>query len=126
MLRKERSRRFRLSRRLVHSVVRHIIPHYDPIVNRQVHGTELRLHLSHSLPRLVESRPFYDTALPSFAKFVLGQKQPPEKLMVVDVGANIGDTTKLIAAATGSNRARFICVEADVCQYSDRIRKGWM
>jgi len=84
---------------------------HDVIVQRRIHGAELLLPLSHALPRIVADHPFYDSALPNFASFLRGTSS--EKITIVDVGANVGDTAKLIAAATGADQVRFMCIEAD-------------
>jgi FkbM family methyltransferase len=104
--------------RFAHSVARTmikklILPLRDPTVRKVVHGVELFLPLSHDLPRYVEQYPYYDTVLPNLAKFLLENEGLHRKLFFVDVGANVGDTTRLVSAMIGRENAYFICVEAD-------------
>ncbi len=90
-----------------------IVPLTDPVVRKKIHGADLMLRLSHDLPRYVARYPFYDTVLPAFAKFLLSQRPTERKMVLVDVGANVGDTAKLVSAVTGSENVRLICIEAD-------------
>jgi FkbM family methyltransferase len=104
--------------RVVHSAARTIIkklilPLGDPVVRKVVHGVELHLPLSHDLPRYVGQYPYYDTILPNLAKFLLKYEVGERKLVFVDVGANVGDTARLVSAKTGKDRISFICIEAD-------------
>lgn len=87
------------------------IPRADPVVIATVHGARLRLRKSHALPHAVRTNPFYDTALPSFVCRLYEQSK--SVVRVLDVGANIGDTAKIISAAVGPSNVQFICVEAD-------------
>lgn len=66
---------------------------------------------SHDLPSFVANSPRYDTLLPEFLRFLRNDR--PKKLLVVDVGANIGDTALLAAAKVGPQNIRIICLEAD-------------
>jgi FkbM family methyltransferase len=104
--------------RVAHSAVRTmikklILPLRDPAVRKVVHGVELLLPLSHDLPRYVEQYPYYDTVLPNLAKFLLEDEASHRKMFFVDVGANVGDTTRLISAMIGRENVTFICIEAD-------------
>ena len=83
--------------RALHSAARTIIkkiilPVTDPVVRRTVHGVDLDMPLSHDLPRYTGQYPYYDTVLPSLAKFLLTSQTERRKLILVDVGANVGDT----------------------------------
>lgn len=83
----------------------------DNPVLRTVRGVTLLMDRNHALPSYAAAFPLYDTALPTFASYLARRRSRP--IMVIDVGANIGDTTCSIAAATGRDNVRFICVEAD-------------
>jgi len=83
----------------------------DPIVRKHVRGVELTLRESHNLPRYVDFHPYYDTALPVFATFLF--REARRKISIVDIGANIGDTAALVAAAVGPENVSFLCIEAN-------------
>ena len=87
------------------------VPRADPIEIITIHGADLLLPRSHALPHTVRINPFYDTALPSFVRHL--HTTSGSVVHVVDVGANVGDTAAIIAAAVGRNRVTFVCVEAD-------------
>jgi FkbM family methyltransferase len=97
--------------KLARDLARRVKTAREPIVQREVHGITLAMHANHALPSYVASSPAYDTALPAFANFLTKRLSHP--LLVLDVGANIGDTACLIAASTGNEKVRFICVEVD-------------
>src|SRR5260370_6063165 len=104
--------------RVTHSAARTVIkklilPLRDPAIRKVVHGVELLLPLSHDLPRYVAQYPYYDTVLPNLAKFILEDERSHRKLFFVDVGANVGDTTRLVSAMIGRENVTFICIEAD-------------
>ena len=104
--------------RVTHSAARTVIkklilPLRDPAIRKVVHGVELLLPLSHDLPRYVAQYPYYDTVLPNLAKFILEDERSHRKLFFVDVGANVGDTTRLVSAMIGRENGTFICIEAD-------------
>lgn len=85
----------------------------DPVVTATVHGVRLAVLASHRLPRYVIDHPRYDAVLPALARFLGARLPPGVRLDVVDIGANIGDTAALIAAACGSDRVRLTCIEGD-------------
>jgi FkbM family methyltransferase len=74
-------------------------------------SVELIMRESHNLPRYIAEHPFYDTVLPAFAVFLTERVE--RRLFIVDIGANVGDTAALVAAATGPDHVSFLCVEAD-------------
>ncbi len=76
-----------------------------------VHGVEMILPPSHLLPSYVRANPHYDTLLPEFLQFLRVERST--KLLVVDVGANVGDTALLVAAKLGADNVQFISLEAD-------------
>src|SRR5690242_9493319 len=100
----------RLPRRLAARALREVLLRTDPIVRRRVHKVELLLPYTHELPSMVERHRFYDTVPTTLARFLADRRST--KLLIVDVGANVGDTTVQIAAELG-NCATFICIEAD-------------
>lgn len=79
----------------------------DRAVTREVQGVQMTLPWSHRLPDYVRMAPAYGQNLVDLAE-LLDKEQSP--LTVLDVGANIGDSTLQILAATD---ARVLCVEAD-------------
>lgn len=84
----------------------------DPSIHMKVEHVNLLMNLSHQLPLLRALHPLYDTALPRIAKAILEQEK---YVKVIDIGANIGDTTSSISqAVTGS----FLCIEGDPHYFS--------
>lgn len=77
----------------------------DPIIKRKIGKRNLLTNASHKLPNKLKRFPYYDTALPRVAAF-LNQKRG--KLIMIDVGANIGDTVNLITDVVDGN---FLCIE---------------
>jgi FkbM family methyltransferase len=96
---------------LVRAVRSALRPSGDPVVRKTVRGVELLMRDSHNLPRYVDQHPLYDTALPAFVRLLVEELGRP--IFIVDVGANIGDTAALVAAAAGADNIFFLCVEAD-------------
>ena len=90
---------------------RYFVPDISKPVWKKIHGVEILLPPSHSLPSIVANAPRYDTVLPEFLQFLRDEQETT--LMVVDVGANVGDTAALAAAKLGAANVRFICSEAD-------------
>ena len=86
-----------------------------------IHGATLRLPPSHHLPGIIAAHPSYDTALPELSKFLYARKL--QQLIVIDVGANVGDTAGPIAAAIGADNVKFICIEGDP-QYLPFLRQN--
>lgn len=85
-----------------------VLPFWDPLVRRTVRSTDMLMPLSHMLPKYALAHPYYDTLLPSLAKYLAATRE----IVFVDIGANIGDTAKLVHSAAG-DKVSFICVEAD-------------
>jgi FkbM family methyltransferase len=84
-----------------------VLPLRDPLVKRTVRSTDMLMPLSHMLPKYTAEHPYYDTLLPALAKY-LSMSRP---IVFVDIGANIGDTTRLVDSAAGG-KVSFICIEA--------------
>lgn len=76
------------------------------IVKVKIGNKYLFMNSSHNLPVLLKS-PYYDTALPRISLFI---SRNIGKLIMIDIGANIGDTVCLI---TDVVNGRFLCVEPD-------------
>lgn len=79
----------------------------DRSVRRHVQGVDMWLPWSHRLPDYARLAPSYGQNLVELAALLAVDGTP---LTVVDVGANIGDSTLQILNATES---RVLCVEAD-------------
>lgn len=91
----------------VHAPWRRALPNRS--VRRRVQGTELWLPWSHRLPDYVHVSPDYGRNLVELAA-ALAAEDPAGGLQVVDVGANVGDSTKQIIDRTP---ATVLAVEAD-------------
>jgi FkbM family methyltransferase len=79
----------------------------DPACSLGIHGRNMQLPLSHSLPGYLADLPLYDRLPRRLSQFV---KRDSQSLTVIDVGANIGDT---IAAFYTDPRDRFLAIEPD-------------
>lgn len=79
----------------------------DPIILKKIGNKEIYLHKSHKLPEYRKQFPFYDQALPRICKAI---KEIDKKLIIVDIGANIGDSVSLI---TDKVSGTFLCIEGD-------------
>lgn len=99
--------------------VRIICKIYEPVVLRKVRGVRIRVNLSHSLPFLVRINKHHDKPLPSFAKFYRLCKK---KLVIIDAGANVGDTALFIDAETESE-AEILCIEASA-KFNEILRSN--
>lgn len=62
---------------------------------------------SHNLPRILKEFPHYEGEIARLAEFLLNTEG---RLVMVDVGANVGDTVALIPSR---NRGRFLCIEGN-------------
>lgn len=93
-------------------LVRIVSKVYEPVVSREVRGVTLKLNLSHSLPFLVRINKYHDQPLPAFARFYQSFK---ERLVIIDAGANVGDTALLIDAEA---EAEILCIEASAKFYA--------
>lgn len=87
----------------------------DPIVKKTIGKINLFMRESHKLPLYYSTYPFYDRALPRICKKI---NKIDKKLVLIDVGANIGDTVSLIANETHGS---FLCIEGDN-EYLDLLK----
>ncbi|HET7735951.1 MAG TPA: FkbM family methyltransferase [Nocardioidaceae bacterium] len=81
----------------------------DQPVVRRVQGVQLEMPRSHMLPVYARLRPTYGQNLVELAAG-LKDAAPDEPLLVMDVGANIGDSALQMIARTD---AHVLCVEGD-------------
>lgn len=77
----------------------------DPVCDLPIHGINMKINLSHSLPAYLNQFQFYDSLPTRLGNFV---REKNGMLKCVDVGANIGDT---IAAFKKINQDKFVAVE---------------
>jgi FkbM family methyltransferase len=85
-----------------------ILKFIDPEISVPLGKKKLYMNLSHMLPIYQANHVLYDTALPRIVKYINSIKK---NILIVDVGANIGDTAALLQAALPS--VKIICVEGD-------------
>jgi FkbM family methyltransferase len=90
----------------------------DPIIKTKIGEKVLFMNFSHQLPLYLVQHVLYDTALPRIVKKIGISK----KLNIVDVGANVGDTTALIKAS--NNNVNLLCVEGNAA-YSELLKKNY-
>ncbi|HWF56523.1 MAG TPA: FkbM family methyltransferase [Solirubrobacteraceae bacterium] len=87
---------------------RRLMPHRT--VRRSVQGVELYMPWAHLLPDYARSDPAYGQNLVELAAALTAHDEPGSVLRMLDVGANIGDSSAQVIARTG---AEVLCVEAD-------------
>ena len=80
----------------------------DPSYSIDIHGKKIHLPVSHKLPIYITDFPLYDTLPTRIANFL---RTRDRDLIMVDVGANIGDT--IVACKSGNRYDRFLAVEAN-------------
>lgn len=71
----------------------------------------IKIDYKHLLPDYQLIHPFYDKFLPHLVKYL------PENSIVIDVGANVGDT--LAGMASNNNRLNYFCIEASKHYFSN-------
>lgn len=83
----------------------------DRSVKRLVQGVRLTMPRSHMLPVYAKVKPSYGQNLVQLASGLAARSEAHQlPLLVMDIGANIGDSALQIIAASG---AHVLCVEAD-------------
>ena len=91
--------------KVVNRFLRRLLSHPAKTNTYKVSDFELLLSDGHPLPEYQRVHPNYDQFLPVLVKLL------PETTVVIDVGANIGDT---VAAMLGMNVSlEYVCIEAD-------------
>ena len=73
--------------------------------NYKIDKLLIKINYAHRLPDYQILFPYYDRFLPHFVKYL------PEDKVIIDVGANIGDT--LAGMASNNDLLNYICIEAD-------------
>jgi len=81
---------------------------FDPEIWMPLENKSLFLNLSHRLPIYYYLYPKYDRALTRICKKI---KEIDNKLFLIDIGANIGDTVFFITNEINGN---FLCIEGDI------------
>lgn len=95
-----------------------LIKAFDPVCSIKLHGIELKIPLSHSLPIYLKKFPFYDS-LPRRINLFLHKKI--QSIHCIDVGANIGDT---IASFYLSDEDYYLAVEPNPSFFS-LLQENW-
>jgi FkbM family methyltransferase len=89
----------------------------DPIVRLRVGDRTLLMPWSHNLPLILRSSPLYETEIGRLAQHLVASDG---ELVMIDAGANIGDTFATLPKLT---RAKFLCIEGSE-RYYDLLRKN--
>jgi len=92
-------------KKLIMSVILKFI---DPSVSVIIGNKKLKMRLSHKAPYFYSTSPNYDRALPRVCKSI---QKVDQYLIIVDIGANIGDTAYLISEKVSG--ASILCIEGD-------------
>jgi FkbM family methyltransferase len=90
----------------------------DPIVKVRVGDRALFMPWSHNLPSILESCPTYETEM---GRLAMHLSKTDGEVLMIDVGANIGDT---IARLPALDQAKFLCIEGSE-RYYDLLRKNY-
>ena len=93
--------------KILNYIRRMVLHFYNPIIKMQIGDKELYMNFSHQLPLYLVQHVLYDTALPRIIKKIGTSKE----LRIVDVGANVGDTTALIKSL--NKNVKILCVEGN-------------
>lgn len=104
--------------KILNNIRRMILKFYNPIVKVQIGDKSLYMNFSHQLPLYLVQHILYDTALPRIIKKIGINR----KLHIVDVGANVGDTTALIKSS--NKNVKILCVEGNNA-YTSLLNKNY-
>ena len=80
----------------------------------QINNYSIQIDFTHRLPDYQSSHPFYDRFLPHLVKYL------PKNSLVIDVGANVGDT--LVGMVGNNDKLEYLCIEASKDFFSDLER----
>jgi len=83
-----------------------LLKFHDPIVSSKIGSEKMLMNLSHMLPIYKATLKLYDTTLPRIVKYVESKNKNP---IIIDVGANVGDTAALILEV--SENTIVLCIE---------------
>jgi FkbM family methyltransferase len=89
----------------------------DPIVRLRVGDRTLLMPWSHNLPLILRGSPLYETEIGRLAQHLVASDG---ELLMIDAGANIGDTFATLPKLT---QAKFLCIEGSE-RYYDLLRKN--
>lgn len=103
-------------RRFCNRVRYFLIRKSDPVVRMPASGEPLYMNLSHQLPLYQKVHPLYDRVLPRVAGRIA---EEAGDVMLLDVGANIGDTAVAVLNAAAG---RCLCVEGDAAYFPLLVR----
>lgn len=70
----------------------------------QINNYSIQMDFSHRLPDYQSANPLYDKFLPHLVKYL------PHDSVVIDVGANVGDT--LVGMLGNNDKLEYLCIEA--------------
>ena len=70
----------------------------------QINNYSIQINFTHKLPDYQNAHPLYDKFLPHLVKYL------PENSLVIDIGANVGDT--LIGMLDNNDKLEYLCIEA--------------
>ncbi len=98
-------------------ILRFIGIFYNPLVTKQIGSVRIKLPFAHELPIYLKLFPLYSANLPRLVKIHAIYKN---KLNIIDVGANVGDTVALLADGADFN---ILCVEGDD-KYYEILKKN--
>lgn len=90
----------------------------DPACTMVAHGVPLQMPVSHPLPLYLANHPHYDRLPRRLGDFVHERQQ---RLVVIDVGANIGDT---VAAFRSRASDRFLAIEPS-SKFHSFLLRNW-
>jgi len=77
----------------------------------QINNYSIQIDFNHRLPDYQRDNPFYDRFLPHLVKYL------PDNTLVIDVGANVGDT--LVGMLGNNDRLEYFCIEASDDFFAD-------
>ena len=96
-----------------------IINSIDPLITYKVNNQLMLIPFSHQLPYFQKTYPTYDTQLRRICEFINKRKMETEKVVIIDVGANLGDSVINI----GIRNAFYLCIEGEK-KFSSLIKEN--
>jgi FkbM family methyltransferase len=92
----------------IFNIYRNVVLRFcDPVIEFRLQNKNLLMNFSHQLPLYLVQHKLYDTAIPRIINAIKGD----DKLFIVDVGANIGDTSAMII--NDNPNVSILCVEGN-------------